>query len=373
MISPILFGIENSLESAVYASDKMEVAPWLSVQGGVRYAYYASIGPGNVYTYHQGFPRDIRYIKDTITFTGRSVMNSSHEPDLRVALNFITDPDGSIKLSFNQLHQNIFVLNNTIALSPDAQWKLSDYHLKPANSNQVSAGIFRVFARYGMEASFETYYKKTYNNPEFLDGADILGNPLVETSLLQGVQEAYGFEFLLKRNNQRLEGWLSYTYSRSLVRVDGSDSWAKINNGNTYPANYDIPHVLNAVMNYHISRRLTTSLVLAYQSGKPVTYPVSIYYLNGLPYVEYSARNSYRIPDYFRIDLSLAVEGNLKRKKPLHNSFIFGVYNLTGRQNVYSVYFRAEDGKVRSYRYSVIGVPIFTITWSFKLGNYAAG
>jgi len=373
MIAPIAFGQEYSLESAVYASDKMEIATWLSIQGGVRYAYFATLGPGTVYTYHPGFPRDIRYISDTISYGSKSVISASHQPDIRLALNFVTDPDGSIKLSYNQLHQNIFVLNNTIALSPDAQWKLADYHLKPANSNQLSAGIFRVFARYGMEASFETYYKKTYHTPEFLDGADLLGSPLVETSLLQGFQEAWGFEFLLKRSNQRLEGWLSYTYSRSLVRVDGINIWEKINNGNTYPANYDIPHVLNAVMNFHINRRLTTSLVLAYQSGKPVTYPVSIYYMNGLPYIEYSARNSYRIPDYFRMDLSLAIEGNLRRKKPLHNSFILGVYNLTGRQNVYSVYFRAEEGKIRSYRYSVIGVPIFTVTWSFKLGNYAAG
>ena len=107
------------------------------------------------------------------------------------------------------------------------------------------------------------------------------------------------------------------------------------------------------------------------QTGKPVTYPVSAYYINGSPYLDYSKRNEYRIPDYFRTDASLTIEGNLKKRKPLHSSFIFSAYNITGRQNAYSVFFRTENANIISYQYSVIGVPIFTITWLFKLGNYA--
>ncbi|MBK7028946.1 MAG: hypothetical protein IPH45_06955 [Bacteroidales bacterium] len=264
------------------------------------------------------------------------------------------------------------MLNNTIALSPNAQWKLADYHIRPARSNQYSAGIFRVFPEIGIETAFETYYKKIINNPEFIDGADFMDNPHSETLLLPGKQDAYGFECLVKRNGRRIEGWLSYTYSRSVVQINGEKVWQKINNGISYPANYDIPHVFNAVINYHINRRVTASTVVSYQTGKPVTYPISVYYQNGIPYVEYSERNAYRIPDYFRMDVALTIEGNLRRHKPLHNSLILGVYNLTGRQNPYSVYFVSENGKIRSYQYSVIGIPIFTITWSFKLGNYAA-
>jgi hypothetical protein len=130
--------------------------------------------------------------------------------------------------------------------------------------------------------------------------------------------------------------------------------------------------VLNTVIIYHLSRRVTTSGVITYQTGRPVTYPVSIYYVSGIPYVDYSDRNEYRIPDYFRLDLSLTVEGNLRKNKFLHSSFIFNLYNVTGRQNPYSVYFKLENGKIKSYQYSVIGVPVFTITWLFKLGNYAS-
>jgi hypothetical protein len=194
----------------------------------------------------------------------------------------------------------------------------------------------------------------------------------VETTLLPADQQAYGLEVLLRRSGRRLEGWLAYTYSRSIVKVDGEQTWDKINDGLAYPSNYDIPHVLNTVVNYHFSRRITASGVLSYQTGRPVTYPVSVYYINGMPFVDYSQRNEYRIPDYFRIDLSLTLEGNLRKKKLVHHSFTLGVYNVTGRDNPYSVYFTVEGGKLQSYKYSVIGVPVYTLTWLFKLGNYAS-
>ncbi len=177
---------------------------------------------------------------------------------------------------------------------------------------------------------------------------------------------------LLRRSGRKLEGWIAYTWSRSMIKVEGGEPWLQINSGKSYPSNYDIPHVINTVINYHFSRRVTASSIITYQTGKPVTYPVSVYYVNGIPFVDYSDRNAYRIPDYFRIDLSLTVEGNLKKNKLLHNSLTFSLYNVTGRENPYSVYFTLENGKINSYMYSVIGVPIFTVTWLFKLGNYAS-
>lgn len=370
--TPVLLGEEQGVESAVYLSDVWDVLPWLNITAGLRLTLFNPLGPSSVYTYKLGFPKDIRYIDDTLNFSKGQAIKWYFEPDIRAAANIRTDANGTIKVAFNQMHQNLFLLNNTIAIAPNAQWIMADYYLPPAMSSQVSAGVFRTFPMLGWEASLELYYKKTINYPEFIDGADFLNNPLVETTVLPGNQNAYGIEFLLRRNGRRLEGWLAYTYSRSIVKVDGDLPWERINGGLAYPANYDIPHVLNTVINYHFSRRLTASGVVTYQTGRPVTYPVSVYYINLVPYVDYSDRNEYRIPDYFRVDLSLTIEGNLKRNKLLHHSLIFSLYNATGRDNPYSVYFKLENGKIKSYQYSVIGVPIFTITWMFKLGNYAA-
>ena len=369
---PVDLGKDQGIESALYASDSHDLLPWLNLSAGLRLTLFNPLGPRTVYTYYPGAPEDPRYISDTLHYGNAQAIKWYFEPDIRAALIIRTDENGTVKLAFNQMHQNLFVLNNTIALAPNSQWKLADYHIPPARSNQVSAGVFRTFPKKGWEASLEVYYKHTANYPEFKDGADFLSNPNVESTLLPGKQDAYGIEFMLRRSGQKLEGWLSYTFSRSIVKVDGDQPWLRINNGLSYPANYDIPNVLNTVVIYHFSRRVTASGILTYQTGKPVTYPVSVYYINGTPYLDYSNRNEYRIPDYFRLDLSLTIEGSLRRNKFLHNSFIFNVYNVTGRDNPYSVYFKLESGQIKSYQYSVIGVPIFSVTWLFKLGNYAA-
>ena len=80
----------------------------------------------------------------------------------------------------------------------------------------------------------------------------------------------------------------------------------------------------------------------------------------------YSDRNQYRIPDYFRTDLSMNIEGNHKIKKFKHSSWTIGVYNLTGRKNPYSVYFIEQNGVVKGYELSIFGVPIPSITYNFK-------
>jgi len=369
---PIDLGNEQGLESSVYFSDSWDATNWLNVTAGIRYTLFSALGPKKVYTYLPNSPIDIRYIADTLGFGNNQTIKNYSNPNIRLAINIETDPLGSVKLAFNQMNQYLFMLNNTITVAPNTQWKLADYHLEPSNGNQISAGVFRDLGSSGFDVSLEAYYKRTLNYPEFKDGVDFLQSPQTETTVLQGKQTAYGIEFFLKRNNRKLDGWLSYTYSRTLTVVNGANDWDKINNGEEFPSNFDIPHAFNMVLNYHLNRRLTFSSIVAYQTGRPITYPVSIYYIDGAPFLDYSARNAYRIPDYFRTDLSLTLEGNLKKQKLLHSSLILSVYNLTGRENPLSVYFRTVNGRIKSYSYSVIGVPILTATWIFKLGNYAS-
>jgi hypothetical protein len=370
--SRVSVGRERGIESGLYISDAYDVNDRLNVRAGFRFGLFNPLGPKTVYTYGDDSPRDIRYIRDSLEFGQNEVIRWYTQPDLRLAFQYETDDNGSVKLSFNQMHQNLFQLNNTITIAPNTQWKLADYHLKPSSGIQMSLGIFRVLPHKGLEASAEVYYKHINHYPEFKDGADFLGSPLVETAVLQGTQKAYGIEFFLKRTNRRLEGWLSYTYSHSMVRVDDQYVWNQINNGKLFPANFDIPHSLSVVGSYHFTRRLTLSSIISYQTGKPVTYPVSVYYVNGVPTLDYSSRNAYRIPNYFRTDISLTLEGNLKKNKAMHSTFSLNLYNLSARENPYSVYFKIENGGIRSYRYAVIGVPVFSASWIFKLGNYAS-
>ncbi|MEJ7664697.1 MAG: hypothetical protein WKG07_36870 [Hymenobacter sp.] len=70
-----------------------------------------------------------------------------------------------------------------------------------------------------------------------------------------------------------------------------------------------------------------------------------MYDIGGAPRLLYSARNAYRIPDYYRVDFGLNIEGGHKAKKLAHSSWTVSVYNLTGRRNPYSVYFKSQNGR----------------------------
>ena len=202
------------------------------------------------------------------------------------------------------------------------------------------------------------------------DGTSFIASPNVETEILQGAQEAYGVA--AQKNLGKLNGCLSYRYSNAMVQVNDEEPWNSINFGEAYPANYDKPHALNLVANYRIKRRYSFSSNLVYAAGRPVTYPISLYYYNDQEVVDYSLRNRYRLPDYFRIDFSMNIEGNLKERKLAHSCWMLSVYNLTGRKNACSVYFRSEDCRINGYKMSVFGTQIFTPSWNFRFDNYSS-
>jgi len=140
----------------------------------------------------------------------------------------------------------------------------------------------------------------------------------------------------------------------------------RINNGDWFPANHDKPHDITLVGNYKFSRRLNVSTNLTYSTGRPITYPVAKYSIRNMTLLHYTYRNEYRIPDYFRWDISVNIDGNLKSKKLAHSSWAFSLYNVTGRDNVYSIYFVTSEKNVNGYKLSIFTQPVFTITYNFK-------
>jgi hypothetical protein len=365
-------GKENAIESAMFVDDSYEITKNLKVYGGVRFSVFNNIGPSDVYLYDENLPREYNAITDTLSFeNGKSVVRYSN-PELRLAFDYELSSFNSIKFSYNEMSQNLFLLSNTYSVAPTDQWKLSDYYIEPARSRQISGGYYQNIISMGLSVSSELYYKTSGNVLEFKDGANFINTKDVEIMTLQGDQEAYGAEFMVAKDEGKLNGWISYAYSRSFMKFKGEQPWEEINDGIVYPSNFDKPHVLNVVANYKFNRRIILSSNLLYSTGRPITLPQSIYFMNGSSYADYSDRNEYRIPDYFRMDLSLTIEGNLKANKKLHSSWSFNVYNLTGRKNPYTVYFVSQNYGLQGYQYSVIGVPVITVSWNFKLGNYAA-
>ena len=371
LVVPKYLGEEKGLESNIYISDEWSVLPNLILYGGLRFNYYSQLGPKTVYNYEDGKPRTPENIIDTMYFSDNQIVKSYNGMDYRVAATYIINPDMSVKASYNRLHQYIFMLSNTIALAPTDKWKLADYYIEPMVGDQISVGYYTNMGKRRMlEISVEAYYKKVNNLVEYKDGANLIVNEYPERDILQGKLDSYGIEFMLKKPFGRLNGWVNYTYSRSIVHVVDSRTGEFNNFGLEYPANWDKPHAFNLVVNYKISKRLSFSADVVYSTGRPITYPTAIYYQDGQQILHYSLRNEYRLPDYFRVDASVILEGNLKKKKFLHGSWIFSVYNLTGRKNAYSIYFTTEGGQIQGYKLSIFGVPIFSLTYDFKLGNY---
>ncbi len=370
--SPVALGIENGVETAVYVADEITLTPRFTFTGGLRYSFYMPLGPDRVLKFGEGLPRRESFVTDTLHFRNGQPVRLYSGPEPRIALKYQLGENNSVKLSYNRTRQYLFMLSNTFAISPTDQWKLCDYNILPPHIDQVSVGYYHDYQKKGISTSLEIYHKWVDNAVEYRDGASFITNPNVELETLQGKQKAYGLELMLRKSAGKLNGWIAYTYSRSFMHVDSEFKGENINEGRPYPSNFDRPHNLNIVTNYRLNRRLSYSVNLVYIRGRPVTYPVSIYYSEGIQYIHYSDRNSYRIPDYFRMDLSFNLEGNLKRRKLAHSFWMLNFYNLTGRRNAYSVYFQNEEGRIQGYKLSIFGQPVITLSWNFKFGNYAS-
>ncbi len=370
LVSPVYLNKEHGVESSVFLEDEFTVSERLTLQGGLRYNVYTYLGAQDVYTYQPGVAQSENSIADTLSFGKNQPVATYQGLDYRFSTKFALSTNWSIKGSFTRLHQYLFLLSNTIALAPTDKWKMTDYNIKPLVGDQYSIGLYTNQASGKYQLSLEGYVKQVQNLVEYRDGANLLVNKVAEWDVLQGNLDAYGIEFMLKKTTGKLSGWFNYTFARSIVQVDGGQADLQINYGKRYPANFDRPHAANLSLNYRFNRRVSLSGNAVYSSGKPITYPTSIYYLNHVQLVNFTARNEYRVPDYFRVDLAMNLEGNLRAKKFAHGSWSFSVYNLLGRNNVYNVYFSAVAGQLQGYKVSIFGSPIISVTYNFKLGNY---
>lgn len=258
------------------------------------------------------------------------------------------------------------MLSNTTAISPTDTWKLSDAHIKPQTGDQYSIGYYRNFKANTIETSIEAYYKTLDNFLDFRGGALLTMNHHIETDVIGTQGRAYGLELMLKKVTGKLNGWISYTYSRSFLKTAGVESGETINDGMEYPSNYDKPHDVTVISNYRFSRRFSLSLNFTYSTGRPVTVPLQRYVLDGSQRLLYTNRNQARIPDYYRVDFAMNIEGNHKIRKLAHSSWSLSIYNVTGRKNAYSVFFRTENGEIKGYKLSIFAQPIPTITYNFR-------
>lgn len=357
---------EKALESAIFLSDNYTVSDKFLVDVGIRYSFYAALGKLTDRQYEEGKPKNESTLQSTKEYGNNQIVQTYSAPEARISARYFLRPSLSLKGSFNNSTQFIHTLSNNTTVSPIDTWKLSDTNIKPAKAIQMALGIYKNFEDNLYELSLEGYYKKATNILDFKVGSQLLLNEHIETEVLQGRSRAYGMELLLRKSRGNLNGWLGYTYSRSMLKLDSEHAEERVNGGQYFPSNYDKPHDISLVLNYKFTKRYSLSANFIYQTGRPVTYPIGRYEYNNSEYVVYSDRNAFRIPDYYRLDLGFNMEGNHKLKKLAHSFWSFSIYNVLGRNNPYSVFFVTDNGEVKAYQSSIFAIPIPTVSYNFK-------
>ena len=349
---------EKALESAAYIDYEHSLTDKLSVSAGLRYTMFNALGPRDVnYYYEDELPTE-ETLLETRHETG--IIKTYHAPEVRLSARYAIMENLSLKAGFNTMHQYIHKVSNTSIMSPTDIWKLSDLNIKPQNGWQAAAGIYHETAGKEYEFSAEVYYKHINDYLNYRSSAVLLMNPHLETDVISTKGKAYGVELQAKKPLGKINGWVSYTFSRSLLRQDDKGVAMPLNNGEWYPAEYDRPHEVKAVLNYKFTERYSFSSNFNYATGRPTTVPAGKYYdpynRKYMPY--YTDRNTYRIPDYMRLDLAFNIEPTHKLTSFLHSSFSLGVYNVLARKNAYSIYYVTEGGRVKGYKLSVFGTAI---------------
>ncbi|MDM1553548.1 MULTISPECIES: TonB-dependent receptor [Chryseobacterium] len=345
-----------SWENAVYINDDFKATEKLTINYGLRLSLFSVLGGDTFNTYEKGELTGSQYLEKGKF--GKTYTNL--EP--RITANYRINEVSSIKGGYSRNTQNLHLLSNSSSGNPTDQWIGSSYSVKPEIADQVSMGYSRNFNNNNYELNAEVYYKSMQNQIDFKNGAQIGFSTAadVESELLFGKGRAYGLELIAKKKSGKLTGWISYTLSKTERKIDG------INDNQWYNARMDKTHDLSIVATYQLNSKWTLSGLFVYSTGNAVTFPVGKYELNGQTIFQYNSRNADRMPAYHRMDLSATYEP--ESNKRFRGSWTFGIYNLYGRENAYTITFEDNPnnpGTTRAMQTSLFRwVP--NITYNFK-------
>jgi hypothetical protein len=365
LVIPKTIQKERAFEGALYLDDKFILNNLISINLGMRVSSFYSFGPESVMIYNPEYSKSLSTIADTLNIKRGETTSKYAGPEFRVSFNFKLSDKNSLKINYNRTRQYLHLLSNSTSISPSDTWKLCDYYLNPQIGDQFAVGYYKMMFNSSYEASAELYYKEIKNMVDFKGGTNLIMDENIEKDVVNVKGKAYGLELVLKKTEGKIRYSIGYTYSRTFLKSIGHFSDEIINEGKWFPANFDKPNDLVVTFNYLFSRRFSFSSNYTYSTGRPITYPIATYSIGDKLFVTYSDRNKYRIPEYSRLDLSFRISGNLKSRRIAHPNWTFSVYNLLGRQNVYSIYFEKQYNEVKGYKLSVFGRAIPSVTFSF--------
>ena len=270
----------------------------------------------------------------------------------------------SVKASYARTQQFLLLVSNTNSVSPLDVWEPAGRWIKPQVADQYAVGYSGTAG--GLELSIESFYKQARNVVDFIDGADVLLNPRIETQMVQGSGRAYGLELLARRSVGTTTGWISYTLGRSEQRFTvpgngGVSIGGGINGGRWYASPFDKTHNLSIVALRPLGRKWTVGSTFSLATGLPATFPTSRYVLDGLLVTEYGPRNGGRLPMYHRLDLNATRAFG-------RSELQFGVLNAYNRFNAQALRFRQRTNEplvTEAVQTSIFGI-VPSVAYAFR-------
>lgn len=366
-----------AFENAIYFDIEQQISPKLNASLGMRFSTFHRMGEQNINLYENNqaviFNQELGiYEKSTPIgqkfYKSGEVINSYNNFEPRAALAYSINDDKSIKASFNRMTQYLHLISNTASPTPLDIWSPSGDFFEPMLSDQVAFGYFTNLMDKKYSLEIETYYKTIKNKVDFIDGAELIANNAIEEVVLSGEGRAYGLELYLKKNEGKLQGWMSYTLARSEQRIPGRNALEPgINNGNWYVTGYDKLHNLSTTATYKLNEKWTFGGVFTFQSGQPITYPVGQFNYQGFSAPVFGERNAFRRPTFHHLDVSATLTPRKNANRKWQGEWVFSIYNLYNRKNAANITFRQNDETLRNeaVRLSIFGI-IPSVTYNFK-------
>ena len=359
---------EGGREMSAYLNDEITLTPRISVSVGLRYTLFQNVGPYQVFEYQDDVPTNIAAITDTIRYSPGEIIRQYGGLEPRLAARMQINAQSSVKISYTRMRQYLHQISNSTSPTPVDIWQLSNRYILPQIADNISLGYFRNFRDNRWETSLEVYGKRIDNLVEYKDFAELLLNEHLETELLAAEGRAYGGELYAKKNQGKWTGWLSYAYARTWVRVTADGNSETVNQGDWYPANFDKPHNVNLVAERQLGEKGSFATNITYSTGRPANIVVNNYRDGNTTVPVFSARNQYRIPNYFRLDISFTTGKLFSQGTRYEDNLTFSVYNLLSRNNAFSVFYRRSEERVllQAYKFSVLGAAFPALTYNFN-------
>ncbi|GIZ10109.1 TonB-dependent receptor [Flavobacterium sp. UMI-01] len=366
-----------AFEPALYLSAEHELSKKIALTYGLRYSLFYRLGQSTMNLYSNDNPvlfnTDLQIYEKatpigTTFFSKNKVIQRYDNMEPRLAISYQLNDNASVKGSYNRMVQYLQLISNTSSPTPLDVWTPSDNFIKPQLADQVAVGYFRNFKNKMYSLEVETYYKKIKNRLDYIDGADLIANKAIEQIVLNGQMRSYGLEIMFRKNEGNLNGWISYTLSKSEQQTPGrTPEELGINNGAWYSSVYDKTHNLALTGAYKKNEKWSFGVNFIIQSGQPVTYPNSQYYYSGIAVPSYGLRNENRLPAYHHLDVSATLTPTKNQDRNWKGEWVFSIYNLYNRKNAASINFRQNEdtGANQAVRTSIFGI-VPAVSYNFK-------